>query len=526
MPTPSPADTVRSTGDIPPAGLLDAFWTYDRALLTNDIATLDAFFAQGAGTIRGDGTTIVTGHDEIATLRRARTAVPTRRIVSVAVQRLSDETALVVAGVRSATTARGMQTQLWRRDGTDWKITAAHVTAPASAIDTSVWRIVGAPLKAPLGDGILAGETVAVKDLFAIEGQIVGAGVRQWAAERAIEVSTAPVVARLLEAGASVTGLAQTDQLAYSVAGANSDYGTPLNVQAPNRIPGGSSSGPASAVAQGLVTIGLGTDTAGSVRVPASYQGLWAIRTSHGRIPLTGVIGLAPTFDTVGWMTRDAETLARVAGILVPDTDHAGTPELIWCPEFADLASDALRPSFIDACQRLGALDVHLDDDLDLWFQAFRTVQAHEAWLQHGDWISRYPDALGGDVSARFKAASQVSIHDADLARSTVAAASDSLQSLLRGRVLLLPAAGGTPPVLNAASAIVEDDRARTLRLSCLASIAGLPAVVAPVLSADAFAAGLCFVGQRGFDQGLIETARSSADLLGPSAKYPSEGQP
>ena len=152
------------TGDIAPEGLLAAFWEYDRALLANDVATLDNLFADGADIIRGDGSTIVTGHHEISMFRTSRTAIPSRRVVTIAVQRVSDEAALIVAGVISPTNARGMQTQLWRRHEGSWKVTAAHVSVPTVAVDKAVWRVVGAPLKAAKREGILSGETLAVKD--------------------------------------------------------------------------------------------------------------------------------------------------------------------------------------------------------------------------------------------------------------------------------------------------------------------------------------------------------------------------
>nr|MDT0667585.1 amidase family protein [Micromonospora sp. DSM 115978] len=125
------------------------------------------------------------------------------------------------------------------------------------------------------------------------------------------------------EAGAEVTGIAQTDELAYSISGTNVHYGTPPNPAAPGRAPGGSTSGPASAVALDQADVGLGTDTAGSVRVPASYCALAGIRTTHGVVSTRGVLALAPAFDAVGWLARDVATLARVGRGLLPPDDPA-----------------------------------------------------------------------------------------------------------------------------------------------------------------------------------------------------------
>src|SRR4029077_4269094 len=124
-------------------------------------------------------------------------------------------------------------------------------------------------------------------------------------------------VEQLLAAGAHCVGKTVTDELAFSLIGENHFYGTPLNPAAPGRVPGGSSSGSASAVACGLADFALGTDTGGSVRVPASNCGLFGLRPSPGMISVAGVMPFAPTFDTVVVLTRDADVLARVAGTLL-----------------------------------------------------------------------------------------------------------------------------------------------------------------------------------------------------------------
>src|SRR5262245_20127130 len=154
--------------------------------------------------------------------------------------------------------------------------------------------------------GPLAGLTFAAKDLFDIAGSRVCAGNPDWLRTHAPAEKTAPAVQILLGAGATLVGKTLTDELAFSMSGENIHYGTPLNPAAPDRIPGGSSSGSASATASKLVDFALGTDTSGSIRVPASYCGLFSMRPTHGRISCQGVVPLAPSFDTIGWFARDA----------------------------------------------------------------------------------------------------------------------------------------------------------------------------------------------------------------------------
>ena len=160
--------------------------------------------------------------------------------------------------------------------------------------------------------GLLHGVTFAAKDLFDVAGYPTGGGSPHVLAASGIKTRTAPAVQALLDAGARFVGKTHTDELAFSLSGRNAHFGTPRNGGAPDRIPGGSSSGSASAVSNGLCDVALGSDTGGSVRGPGSHCGLYGIRPTHGRVSLDGVLDLAPSFDTCGFFARDPETFGRV----------------------------------------------------------------------------------------------------------------------------------------------------------------------------------------------------------------------
>lgn len=375
--------------------------------------------------------------------------------------------------------------------------------------DGSIWRVTGTPLVEAAGTGVLDGRTVAVKDLFAVRGQRIGAGNPVWLEEQAPQAHHAPAVRRLLEAGARVAGIARTDEFAYSLAGQNAHYGTPPNPAVPQGISGGSTSGPASAVALRQVDVGLGTDTAGSIRVPASYQGLVGLRTTHGAVSTEGVHPLAPSFDAVGWITRDVATCRAVAEVLLPRS--AGTIEKALVVPAADaLAAPDVREAL--SRRRTGPLpfeDAHLTaGELETWFAAFRTVQAHEAWTSNGAWITAHPGALGPDVAARFETASKVTDAEATAARAIVAQARDRLRELLDGAVLVLPSSAGGAPARTATAGQVEAERAATLRLTCLAGLAGAPALSLPLLTTtDARPVGVGLVGAPRTDHALLALA-------------------
>ena len=490
----------------PPGGLLEAFRAYETALMADDLGTLDLLFAAGDATLRGDADGLLVGHEAISAFRSARGGSPQRRLVQTHVQAIDEDHALVVAVTERATGGRGQQTQLWARIQGEWRVTAAHVSAPPPALDSRIWRIAGDPLvPSTRADGPLAGESVAVKDLYAVAGQRVGAGNPEWLRHAAVEPQHADAVRRLLDAGAEIRGIARTDEFAYSLAGTNAHHGTPPNPRAPHRISGGSSSGSASAVSLGHATVGLGSDTGGSIRVPASYQGLFGIRTTHGVVPTRGLLPLAPTFDTVGWLTRSASLLRAVGEVLLPDQETGDGQSLVVVPELLGLAdrdvAQALR-GWLPPSTREESWPL---DRLGEWLRAFQTYQAWQAWQSHGEWLAPRLDTLGADVRARFENASRIGDEQVAQARATAEEAGDTIRGLVGDRVLVLPSSSSVAPRIG--SDDLQRVREATMRLTCLAGLGGLPAVSMPLRTAGGLPAGVCLVAARGRDRDLLDMA-------------------
>lgn len=521
--------------DIPPA-LFSAFDAYERAILANDLEALDAAFAPGTETLRADAAGLLVGHGAISAFRSVRGGVASRTIERLEYRPLADDVALLVAVSRFDGGGTGMQTQVWQRIDGRWLITAAHVTARSVPFDRSIWRSVGDPLWQGAWEGPLEGLTVAVKDLFALSGFRIGAGNPSYLADARPEKTTAPALADLIRAGASVRGIARTDEFAYSIAGQNHHYGAPPNVAVPGALPGGSSSGVASAVAAGHADIGLATDTAGSIRVPASYQGLWGLRTTHGLVPRQGVLPLSQTFDTVGWLTRDGHTLQRVADWCLSfdgseSTESvfgASAEDLPWRflvpAEALDAADPATREAFDALLARLAASDdpprlarVSIGD-LDDYVTPFRTVQGAEAWRNHGAWLRDHPGAVGPAVAERFRLASGVTADAESAARAALEPLREHVEHLVRDAVLLLPTVPGPAPAVTADAAAVDRTRQATLRMTTPAAVAGLPALSIPLLtlrsSLGPAPVGVCLVSRAGTDIALVRQGRRLARLV------------
>ena len=220
-------------------------------------------------------------------------------------------------------------------------------------------RIAGAP------GGPLAGLTFAAKDLFDVAGHPTGGGNPDWARQNAVPTRHAWAVQRLLDVGATLIGKTITDEVSLGILGENPFDGTPLNPKAPERVPGGSSSGSASAVAQALCDTALGTDTGGSVRVPASFCGLYGIRPTHGRLDLTGMLPQAPSSDTTGWFARDADTLARVSEVLLGEPIPARLPtRLVVAVDGFGFADAETAASLQPMVGKLAALVPDVREDL------------------------------------------------------------------------------------------------------------------------------------------------------------------
>ncbi|WP_285726033.1 AtzH-like domain-containing protein [Psychromicrobium xiongbiense] len=521
-----------------PGDLREAFESYEQALMANDLEALDAAFAPGPQTMRGDAAGLLVSHEAISAFRGVRGGVPPRVIERLEYRPLAEDCALLISVSHYRQGGSGLQTQLWQRIGGRWLITAAHVTARAQALDRSVWRTVGDPLFQGAWEGPLVGLTVAVKDLFAIKGYRIGAGNPTFLDDARPEPTTAPAVSDLLHGGASLRGIARTDEFAYSIAGDNPHYGTPPNGALPGALPGGSSSGPASAVATGQAEVALATDTAGSIRVPASYQGLWGLRTTHGLVPRQGLLPLAQSFDTIGWLTRDGQTLQRVVDWCL-SYDGSDSTENVFGESTIDLpwrfavmreALDAAEPDTSAAFSELLASLAEGSDapaveevsvgDLDEFYAPFRVVQAAEAWRNNGDWVTSHPGAVGAAVAERFRLAAEITAEQESAARAALVQLRRRMTDLTRDTVLILPTVPGPAPLRTAASERVNAVRVATLAMTTPAAIAGLPSLSAPLLRVPSALGpapvGVSLISRAGTDVALVRLARRLADHVHP----------
>lgn len=371
-------------------------------------------------------------------------------------------------------------------------------------------RIAGA------ASGPLAGLTFGLKDLYDIAGEVTGGGNPDFRRTHPPAAAHATCATLLLAAGATLVGRTITVELAYGLTGENVFDGTPKNPAAPDRFPGGSSCGSAAAVAAGLADIAIGSDTGGSVRIPASYCGIFGIRPSWGAVNAVGCLPLAPSFDTVGWFARDGMTLARVGRVLLPEQDEPTPGPLLVVEDSWENADAATAAALADSLGRLEAefgpaMRIRLmpgPGGLHPLHELFLAASAPEAWASHGGWITAVKPTFGPGVAPRFEMARTLDPARIAAARAGRAAFARKIRPLLEGgAVLVQPTAPGPAPKLDASREEQQRVREAIIRVTAIAGLAGLPEVSIPGGQVDGAPVGISLVGARGRDRMLLAMA-------------------
>jgi amidase len=371
-----------------------------------------------------------------------------------------------------------------------------------------------APLKGA-ASGPLAGLSAVVKDMYDNAGERTGCGSPEWLATHPPAARNCPPVQKILDAGATIIGKTVCDEYFYSVSGANAHYGTPVNVRAPGRLPGGSSAGSAAACGAGLCDFALGSDTGGSVRVPASFNGIYGLRPTHERIEHIGVADMAPCFDVPGWFAATPGVFRKVGAVLLDNRRVAAKIGRVVVLE------DAFAQAEEPVADLLRTLLEFMSDDLpgmahgriapdgfDPWREAFRIVQAYETWRTFGAFVTRHRPNIGPGVKERMQFASTVTSAQADASRAVVNKARDHIrQIVVPGTVLALPTAPSIAPKIEISGAELEEFRTRVMRLTCTSGISGLPQMNIPGGTINGCPIGLSFIGWAGGDEALLDLA-------------------
>ena len=381
-------------------------------------------------------------------------------------------------------------------------------------------------LKEPLvgaRSGPLAGLTFMVKDLFAIKGHKVGNGNPSFYEHATPAHETAPVIERLLASGASLTGITICDEFFYSVLGSNAHYGQPVNTRAPQHVTGGSSCGSAAAVAASMCDFALGSDAGGSIRVPASFSGLYGLRPTFGRIATEGATPMAPSYDTIGFLAREAELFRTIGHVLLGGAKVETPVKRLVIPEDVfGYAESSIDDALWQVFSRIGGAlpqaerKILAGDDTDSWRDAFRVIQGFEIQSTLLPFVHSHNVDLGPGIKERFEMAAKISFAEVEAAREVRAEVSKRMRGIAQpGTVIVLPTTPTLPPERGIPDgASCAEFRTLTLQSTCLAGHAGLPQISIPAGEAAGGPMGLSFIGWQGGDEALLDLAVRLEPLL------------
>ncbi len=381
-------------------------------------------------------------------------------------------------------------------------------------------------LKAPLqgaSNGPLAGLTAAVKDMYDIVGERTGGGSPEWLAEQKPASAHSAAVAKILDAGATIISKTICDEFFFSITGMNAHYGTPENVRAPGRIPGGSSSGSAAATAAGCCDFALGSDTGGSVRIPASFCGLYGIRPTHGRVDLSGAMPMAPSFDVCGWFANGPGVLQKIGNVLLGGSCVKSpiTSLVIADDAFAEVDTEVakLARKFLARAEMRLPKPSHekvSSQGLEVWRESFRILQARETWQSNGNFIEQKKPKLGPGNKERLLFGATVTEEMSKPPQKIRDQARERMYELLTpGTILALPTAPSIAPLRESVGNDQEAVRLRIIRLTCISGLSGLPQLTMPMGTIQGCPVGFSFIGWKGGDEALLNLAISLSRYCG-----------
>ena len=348
---------------------------------------------------------------------------------------------------------------------------------------------------------------LAVKDLIDVAGVPTTAGSRAVALSARPAERDAPCLSGARAAGARIVGKANLNELAFGASGVNEHFGTPVNPLDPGRVPGGSSSGSAVAVAGGEADLAYGSDTGGSIRVPAAFCGITGLKTTHGRVPLDGVWPLAPSMDTIGPMARDVAGVAAGLALLAPGfAVETAAATRIGRIRPAGVDVDPVIDKAVDAALARSGIEL-IELGLSGWQSARKACDViidAEAAVSNRVLLAdpARRDLLGARVRANLTDGQVVTRADLHRARAIQERWRATLAAALRTADLLaLPTVPFFPPPLQAAI------RPGYLAFTSPVNLAGFPALTLPVATRQRLPAGLQLIGGPHAEALLLATA-------------------
>lgn len=361
--------------------------------------------------------------------------------------------------------------------------------------------------------GPLSKYVFAVKDVFKIKGSTFSNGHPKWLETHEPDDFTSSAITKVLEAGADLVGKTVCDELCYSISGENWHYGSPINPHDPNRLAGGSSGGTGVAVAGDLVDFAFGSDCLGSVRVPASYNGVLGIRPTYERIANDGEAPYCESMDVLGYVAKDPAVFKDVSDILLgEDKKSVSYTKLLIAKDCFDAVDSEVREALQPAIDFMGekfdmVKNISFGEDiLKQWVKTFKIVQGYEVWESYGGWVRKYNPTLPPGQKDRLHIASQITIEKYENALKEKEKIEKQIEEMVHPDTLLcLPTVASIAPLKRAGLDAINQHRAQSSGLLCISPLSGTPQVTLPLIKMQEMPLGISLIGSKGTDRQLVE---------------------
>jgi|TARA_B110000914_G_C15439590_1_gene435454 amidase len=320
----------------------------------------------------------------------------------------------------------------------------------------------------------------------------------------------AEFLSNILSEGAILEGITICDEFFYSVIGENSHYGTPKNLNAPNCVPGGSSSGSAAALTTDLFDFSIGSDTGGSVRVPASFCGLLGIRPTHGRINANGVYPMAPSFDTIGWFSNNIKTFQKIGEVLLDKNENENITfnQFVIAEDLLELVDTDIKNQFNSYYKELHPNIKHIR--LSKFSKSeiadnFRILQAGEIKEHVIPWIEKNKPKISLEINSRIEMASEILPLEIDAAKTfRQEIISEINNSLPEGDIAIFPTTPFSAPKCGQSDQDLGSDRKKIMEMTSIAGMTSRPQISIPKFKGKTGPVGISILGWQNSDEILL----------------------
>ena len=358
--------------------------------------------------------------------------------------------------------------------------------------------------------GYLSGMTFLCKDMCDIKGFKSSCGNPDFYKHSIEALDYAPFLKKIMNEGAILKGITICDEFFYSIIGENKHYGTPINKNAPNCVPGGSSSGSAAALTNHDFDFTIGTDTGGSVRVPASFCGVYGFRPTHGRIDLNKVYPMAESFDTLGWFSNNTSNMLKLGKLFFNNFKETKIEQknILFPIDIVDGLDQDIKSQIYNYCEykfkNLKKVQLSRYKKYEL-ADCFKVIQGYEIKLNILPWIKKYSPKISNEINSRFKMVENITKNMYDNAKNMRKEFISELDNNLPfDSFLIFPTTPFSAPIKGQSNQDLTELRKKVMEFTCIGGLSSRPQISIPKFKGSTGPIGLSVLGNKNADEIML----------------------